>query len=188
MKVIATRLTALILGTGLMMAALAVGREVNQAETAKTEKQASAAPAAPAVDPPKDAPDGYTLASNGYVKQADFNKFRDTFSEVENIAANGLGPVYNSTSCVGCHQNPIAGAASQNAELRAGHFDDGDVAIRRAVPQQAIQRAFQQPVGDESVRTRHRDAEPRVLLDGQMAFNDFGHGFLDRFKIFKNAF
>ena len=35
----------------------------------------------------------------------------------------GLGPVYNATSCVTCHQNPNSGAASQITELRVGHND-----------------------------------------------------------------
>jgi CxxC motif-containing protein (DUF1111 family) len=37
--------------------------------------------------------------------------------------AGGLGPVYNATSCVTCHQNPNSGAASQITELRVGHND-----------------------------------------------------------------
>jgi hypothetical protein len=37
--------------------------------------------------------------------------------------ADGLGPVYNATSCVVCHQNPNSGATSQITELRAGHND-----------------------------------------------------------------
>jgi CxxC motif-containing protein (DUF1111 family) len=37
--------------------------------------------------------------------------------------ADGLGPVYNATSCVVCHQNPNSGAASQITELRVGHND-----------------------------------------------------------------
>jgi CxxC motif-containing protein (DUF1111 family) len=35
----------------------------------------------------------------------------------------GLGPVYNATACVSCHQNPNSGGASQFTELRVGHLD-----------------------------------------------------------------
>jgi CxxC motif-containing protein (DUF1111 family) len=35
----------------------------------------------------------------------------------------GLGPVYNATACVSCHQNPNSGGASQFTELRVGHKD-----------------------------------------------------------------
>jgi CxxC motif-containing protein (DUF1111 family) len=35
-----------------------------------------------------------------------------------------LGPLFNATSCVSCHQNPVTGAASQITEVRVGHNDD----------------------------------------------------------------
>ena len=53
----------------------------------------------------------------------------DTFAldqqvyEKNETVADGLGPVYNATSCVNCHQNPNSGAASQITELRVGHND-----------------------------------------------------------------
>ena len=53
----------------------------------------------------------------------------DTFAldqqvyEENQSVAKGLGPVYNATSCVVCHQNPNSGAASQITELRVGHSD-----------------------------------------------------------------
>ena len=43
--------------------------------------------------------------------------------EQNETVAHGLGPVYNATSCVVCHQNPNSGAASQITELRVGHND-----------------------------------------------------------------
>jgi len=36
----------------------------------------------------------------------------------------GLGPVYNGTACVSCHENPNSGGASQITELRVGHRDE----------------------------------------------------------------
>ena len=53
----------------------------------------------------------------------------DTFARDQQVyekneaVADGLGPVYNATSCVVCHQNPNSGAASQITELRVGHND-----------------------------------------------------------------
>ena len=35
----------------------------------------------------------------------------------------GLGPVYNATACVSCHENPNSGGQSQITELRVGHND-----------------------------------------------------------------
>jgi CxxC motif-containing protein (DUF1111 family) len=37
--------------------------------------------------------------------------------------STGLGPVFNGTSCVECHNNGVAGAASQFTEQRVGHLD-----------------------------------------------------------------
>jgi CxxC motif-containing protein (DUF1111 family) len=53
----------------------------------------------------------------------------DTFAldqqifELNKAVADGLGPVYNATSCVMCHQNPNSGAPGQVTELRVGHND-----------------------------------------------------------------
>jgi CxxC motif-containing protein (DUF1111 family) len=37
--------------------------------------------------------------------------------------STGLGPVFNATACVECHNNGVAGAASQFTEQRVGHND-----------------------------------------------------------------
>ena len=53
----------------------------------------------------------------------------DTFAidqarfEMRHDPSNGLGPVYNGTACVDCHQNVVTGAAGQVTEIRAGHTD-----------------------------------------------------------------
>lgn len=62
--------------------------------------------------------------SNGIVEPPGDTFARDQQVYEENKAvADGLGPVYNATSCVVCHQNPNSGAASQITELRVGHND-----------------------------------------------------------------
>jgi CxxC motif-containing protein (DUF1111 family) len=54
----------------------------------------------------------------------------DTFArdqeiyEQDHSVQTGLGPVYNATACVSCHQNPNSGGASQFTELRVGHNDE----------------------------------------------------------------
>jgi CxxC motif-containing protein (DUF1111 family) len=62
--------------------------------------------------------------SNGIVEPPGdtFARDQQVYEENETVA-NGLGPVYNATSCVVCHQNPNSGAASQITELRVGHND-----------------------------------------------------------------
>jgi CxxC motif-containing protein (DUF1111 family) len=44
--------------------------------------------------------------------------------EQNHSVATGLGPVYNATACVSCHENPNSGGASQFTELRVGHKDE----------------------------------------------------------------
>jgi CxxC motif-containing protein (DUF1111 family) len=62
--------------------------------------------------------------SNGIVEPPGDSFARDQQVYEENKAvADGLGPVYNATSCVVCHQNPNSGSASQITELRVGHND-----------------------------------------------------------------
>jgi CxxC motif-containing protein (DUF1111 family) len=54
----------------------------------------------------------------------------DTFAldqqiyELNHSVQTGLGPVYNATACVSCHENPNSGGASQITELRVGHNDE----------------------------------------------------------------
>jgi CxxC motif-containing protein (DUF1111 family) len=62
--------------------------------------------------------------SNGIVEPSGDTFVRDQNVYEKNEAVkDGLGPVYNATSCVTCHQNPNSGAASQITELRVGHND-----------------------------------------------------------------
>ena len=63
--------------------------------------------------------------SNGIVEPTGdtFARDQNVYEENETVA-HGLGPVYNATSCVNCHQNPNSGAASQITELRVGHNDE----------------------------------------------------------------
>src|ERR1700741_961082 len=54
----------------------------------------------------------------------------DTFAldqqiyELNHSVQTGLGPVYNATACVSCHENPNSGGATQITELRVGHDDE----------------------------------------------------------------
>jgi CxxC motif-containing protein (DUF1111 family) len=67
---------------------------------------------------------GSQSVSNGIEEPAG-----DTFAldqaqfERRHDASTGLGPVFNATACVECHNNGVAGAASQFTEQRVGHND-----------------------------------------------------------------
>ena len=72
---------------------------------------------------PPDGTTGYSeTTSNGMLIPTDFAEALDSFKEVDDVQ-KGLGPTYNATSCVDCHQNPVTGGNSQIAELRVGHRD-----------------------------------------------------------------
>jgi CxxC motif-containing protein (DUF1111 family) len=67
---------------------------------------------------------GFDTLTNGAVDQATHDSDRDQFEEPVS-AANGLGPLFNATACVDCHQNPVTGGSSQISEMRAGHLEHG---------------------------------------------------------------
>jgi len=72
---------------------------------------------------PPEALTGFDDQSNGF-SDADRRKAdQKFFEEMEHIAPDGLGPLYNAQSCRECHQTPVSGAASQVSELRVGHVD-----------------------------------------------------------------
>jgi CxxC motif-containing protein (DUF1111 family) len=109
--------------------------------------QKAAAPATPAKL--EEAPTGFTNTSNGFEDQDAFDKDRETFEEVEQ-PKDGLGPVYNATSCVGCHQNPVSGSSSQVSEIRAGHIQKDAKDPKKQI--------FVEPPGGSLIHQRAIDA------------------------------
>jgi CxxC motif-containing protein (DUF1111 family) len=104
-----------------------------------------------------EAPAGYDNRTNGFLTQAQFDAVKAVFEERDDIA-KGLGPVYNAQSCAECHQNPITGANSQVAELRAGHQDAFGNFVEAPggslINDRAINTAIQERVpGAENVRS-----------------------------------
>ena len=72
---------------------------------------------------PIEAPTGFDDQSNGFSDPDRRHADQKFFEEVEHIAPDGLGPLYNAQSCRECHQSPVSGASSQITELRVGHLD-----------------------------------------------------------------
>ena len=72
---------------------------------------------------PPEAVTGFDGQSNGFSDPDRRKADQNFFEEVEDIAPDGLGPLYNAQSCRECHQTPVTGAASQVTELRVGHLD-----------------------------------------------------------------
>ena len=148
-------------------------------------------------EPPIPAPAGFNNKTNGFTDQDEFDKDREAFEDVETIvpeekssasrsqtASNsdetqtkgGLGPVYNATSCVSCHQNPITGSSSQVSELRAG---------RRKNPGDPNSDFIEPPGGslihqraiDSQIQERVRDIDTVRTL--RMSTNTLGNGFVE---------
>jgi CxxC motif-containing protein (DUF1111 family) len=69
-----------------------------------------------------EAPAAFDNKTNDFISQAEFDANRAVFEEEEGIE-EGLGPIFNHTSCRNCHLNPVTGGPSQIFELRAGHFN-----------------------------------------------------------------
>ena len=95
-----------------------------------------------------EAPAGFDNKTNGNITQAEFDKNRGVFEEVESVA-DGLGPVFNSNSCVACHGSPVTGGLSQISELRAGHFNGTDFIDHPGgslINDQALNAAIQETV------------------------------------------
>jgi CxxC motif-containing protein (DUF1111 family) len=105
---------------------------------ATTTEEATQAVAQAATIPPEgggitpaaitEAPTGFDNKTNDpsgtFCSQAEMDATRATFEAAE-LFTDGIGPVFNNTSCVSCHQNPFfaTGTGSQVTELRAGHFN-----------------------------------------------------------------
>jgi len=132
-----------------------------------------------------EAPTGFDNLTNGYTPQGpdfdsldednvvplrSFNDNRFIFEEVEHIG-DGLGPVYNGTSCVECHQNVVAGGASQVAEHRTGRLENGE---------------YFESLGGSLVQSRatHADIVERADRDDdiqtlRISTNTLGDGFVE---------
>jgi CxxC motif-containing protein (DUF1111 family) len=68
---------------------------------------------------------GFDGQTNGTASQSAMDTAAAIFTEIE-TPAKGLGPIYNATACVECHQNMAVGGAAQTTVLRAGHASRGE--------------------------------------------------------------
>jgi CxxC motif-containing protein (DUF1111 family) len=75
---------------------------------------------------PQEAPAAFDDESNGLVSDIVFDKVKDIYEERED-EDEGVGPVYNATSCAECHDNPVTGGISQVTEFRAANYSSTGV-------------------------------------------------------------
>jgi CxxC motif-containing protein (DUF1111 family) len=72
-----------------------------------------------------EAPIGLDNFSNGLTEQAKHDANLAEFASVDGVS-DGLGPLFNDTSCAACHlDGGVTGAASQVKELRVGYVRNG---------------------------------------------------------------
>jgi CxxC motif-containing protein (DUF1111 family) len=65
---------------------------------------------------------GRPLQGLNFRERKAFRDGQDAFTKVED-AAFGLGPIFNNTSCVACHDSPATGGSSSMSETRAQRVD-----------------------------------------------------------------
>ena len=112
----------------LLAAALAAGLIAQNVPTPTEAPAGFSTPPLTSNTPP-------TSLSNGLGEPAGDSFVMDQaqFEEVHD-PTNGLGPVFNATSCAQCHQNSVTGAASQITELRIGHLDSSGNFVNPTIP------------------------------------------------------
>jgi CxxC motif-containing protein (DUF1111 family) len=141
---------------------------------------------------PQEAPAGFNTPSfnsahsisNGLEEPAG-----DTFANDQNVyeenetVADGLGPVYNATSCVTCHQNPNSGAASQITELRVGHNDANGNFVNPTIPINDGQNTItgRSIVNDRAIGPQAQEHIPATenIRTLRAALNTLGDGFVE---------
>jgi CxxC motif-containing protein (DUF1111 family) len=116
-------------------------------------------------------PPGDTFA----LDQAQFERRHD--------ASTGLGPVFNATSCVECHNNGVAGAASQFTEQRAGHNDVNGNFVNPtiAINQGANTITGRSIVNDRSICPQAQEHVPDTenIRTLRAVLNTLGDGFVE---------
>src|SRR5271168_1954654 len=122
--------------------------------------------------------------SNGIVEPAGdtFARDQQVYEENETVA-QGLGPVYNATSCVMCHQDPNSGAASQITELRVGHHDVNGNFVNPTIPINDGQDTItgRSIVDDRAIGPQAQEHIPQTenIRALRAALNTLGDGFVE---------
>jgi CxxC motif-containing protein (DUF1111 family) len=65
---------------------------------------------------------GRPLAGLTSDERQQFREGKEAFEEAEDVA-DGLGPIFNGTSCAGCHSDPATGGSADIDEIRAQRVD-----------------------------------------------------------------
>jgi CxxC motif-containing protein (DUF1111 family) len=127
---------------------------------------------------------GSQSVSNGIAEPAG-----DTFAldqaqfERRHDPSTGLGPVFNATACVECHNNGVAGAAGQFTELRVGHSDANGNFVNPTITinEGANTITGRSIVNDRSTCTQAQEHVPdtETIRTFRAVLNTLGDGFVE---------
>jgi len=110
-----------------------------------------------------------------------FTADQSTFEEQETLPV--LGPVYNDTACVNCHQNPVTGGTSQIAELRVGHNDSSGHFVSPTISINNDQTSIpnRSLVNDRAVCAQAQERVPQseTIRTFRMTINTLGDGYVE---------
>jgi CxxC motif-containing protein (DUF1111 family) len=136
---------------------------------------------APALSP--EALTGFDDQSNGFSDPDRRKADQKFFEEVEHIAPEGLGPLYNAQSCRECHQTPVSGAASQVTELRVGHLDAHHLFQNPQIPINHGSEMIRDRtlVNDRAIcpEIQERVPETETVRTNRLATNTLGDGYVE---------
>src|SRR3984957_13205063 len=125
---------------------------------------------------------GSQSVSNGIVEPPG-----DTFAldqaqfERRHDPSTGLGPVFNATACVECHNNGVAGAASQFTEQRVGHNDANGNFVNPTINEGANTITGRSIVNDRSICPQAQEHIPDTenIRTLRAVLNTLGDGFVE---------
>jgi CxxC motif-containing protein (DUF1111 family) len=126
---------------------------------------------------------GFDDQSNGFSDPTRRTADQKFFEEVEHIAPDGLGPLYNAQSCRECHQTPVSGAASQVAEFRVGHLDAHGLFQNPAIPinDGSVVITDRTLVNDRAIcpQIQEHVPESETIRTARLATNILGDGYVE---------
>jgi CxxC motif-containing protein (DUF1111 family) len=132
---------------------------------------------------PPEAVTGFDDESNGFSDPDRRTADQKFFEEIEHIAPDGLGPIYNAQSCRECHQTPVTGAASQVSELRVGHLDSNGQFQNPQIPinHGVTVIADRTLVNDRAIcpEIQERVPESETVRTFRLATNTLGDGYVE---------
>jgi CxxC motif-containing protein (DUF1111 family) len=132
---------------------------------------------------PPEASTGFDDQSNGFSDSDRRKADQKFFEEVEHIAPDGLGPLYNAQSCHECHQTPVSGAASQMTELRVGHLDAHGLFQNPQIPIDHGSAIIQDRtlVNDRAIcpEIQEHIPETETIRTTRLATNILGNGYVE---------